>query len=68
MPGKRIEFDRETLLVLQELADDRMASLQELVDEAITDLLKKHHRPVGLKAQLKQSVERRVRKDDRRRK
>ena len=68
MPGKRIEFDQETLLVLQELADDRTASIQELVDEAITDLLKKHHRPMGLKAQLKQSAERRVRRDDRRRK
>jgi hypothetical protein len=56
MPGKRIEFDRETLHVLEQLADDRMATIQELVDEAITDLLKKHGRPVGLKAQLKQSV------------
>jgi hypothetical protein len=60
MPRKRIEFDRETLLTLEQLADDRMATLQELVDEAITDLLKKHHRPVGLKEQLKQSVRAKV--------
>jgi hypothetical protein len=60
MPGKRIEFDRETLLALEQLAGDRMATLQELIDEAITDLLKKHHRPVGLKEQLKQSVRAKV--------
>jgi hypothetical protein len=60
MPGKRIEFDRETLLTLEQLAEDRMATLQELVDEAITDLLKKHHRPIGLKEQLKQSVQTKV--------
>jgi hypothetical protein len=60
MPGKRIEFDRETLLALEELAGDRMATLQELIDEAITDLLKKYHRPIGLKEQLKQSVQAKV--------
>lgn len=61
MPGKRIEFDRETMVVLDQLADDRMATIQELVDEAITDLLRKHRRPVGLKAQLKQSTQNSVR-------
>ena len=60
MPGKRIEFDLETLLALEKLAEDRMATLQELVDEAITDLLKKYHRPTGLKEQLKQSVQAKV--------
>ena len=32
------------------LARDRMATFQELADEAFADLLKKHGRPVGLKA------------------
>lgn len=53
---KQIEFDSDTFLALQELASDRMATLQELADEAFADLLKKHHRPVGLKDALKQST------------
>jgi hypothetical protein len=53
---KQIEFDGETYLALSELASDRMATFQELADEAFADLLRKHGRPVGLKAALKQSV------------
>ncbi len=53
---KQIEFDRETFLALIELASDRMSTIQELADEAFADLLKKHGRPVGLKAALKQSA------------
>jgi hypothetical protein len=56
MPGKRIEFDPETHFALELLAADRMASFQELADEAFRDLLRKHNRPVGLKAALRQSV------------
>jgi hypothetical protein len=54
---KQIEFDNDAYLALHELANDRMATLQELADEAFTDLLKKHNRPVGLAAALKQSAE-----------
>jgi hypothetical protein len=53
---KQIEFDGETFLALSELASDRMASFQELADEAFADLLKKYGRPVGLKAALRQSA------------
>jgi hypothetical protein len=42
---------------LKQLADDRMATLQELADEAFSDLLKKHKRPVGLAEALKQSAD-----------
>ena len=53
---KRIEFDAETWQALDGLARDRMASLQELADEAFRDLLKKHNRPTTLKEMLKASV------------
>ena len=50
---KRIEFDAETWQALDGLARDRMASIQELADEAFRDLLKKHNRPTTLKEMLK---------------
>jgi hypothetical protein len=53
---KLVEFDEETWAALDVLARDRMASFQELADEAFRDLLRKHHRPVGLRAALKESV------------
>jgi hypothetical protein len=53
---RRIAFDAETYLALDRLAKDRMASLQELADEAFRDLLKKHRRPVTLKEMLSQSI------------
>ena len=56
MPGKRVTIDDETWTVLDLLARDRMATFQELADEAFADLLKKHGRPVGLKAALCQSA------------
>ena len=56
MPGKRIEIDAETWPVLDLLARDRMMTFQELADEAFADLLKKHGRPVTLKAALRQSA------------
>lgn len=55
---KQIAFDSDTFLALKQLVDDRMATLQELADEAFADLLRKHDRPVGLAAALKQSAER----------
>jgi hypothetical protein len=54
---KQIQFDSDTFLALQQLASDRMATFQELADEAFADLLKKHNRPVGLAEALKQSAQ-----------
>jgi hypothetical protein len=56
MPGKRIQFDDETLHALTLLARDRMMDFQELAEEAFSDLLKKHGRPTDLKTALKESV------------
>src|SRR5689334_9467503 len=56
MTGKRVQFDEETWQALDMLARDRMMSFQEVADEAFTDLLRKHGRPVGLKDALKRSV------------
>jgi hypothetical protein len=56
MPGKRVTIDDETWAVLDLLARDRMATFQELADEAFADLLKKHGRPVDLKAALRNSA------------
>jgi hypothetical protein len=53
---KRIAFDLETWRALDGLVRDRMASIQELADEAFRDLLKKHNRPTTLKEMLKASV------------
>ena len=56
MPGKRVNIDDETWMALDLLARDRMATFQELADEALADLLKKHGRPVDLKAALRRSA------------
>ena len=56
MPGTRVQFDDETWAAIDALARERGVSFQELTDEAFADLLKKHRRPVGLKAALKESV------------
>ena len=56
MPGKRIEIDNETWPALRLLAQDRMMTFQELADEAFADLLKKHGRPVDLRAALRKSA------------
>jgi hypothetical protein len=53
---KLVEFDEETWAALDVLARDRLASFRELADEAFRDLLRKHHRPVGLREALKESV------------
>jgi hypothetical protein len=58
MPAKRLHIDSVTLDALGILAADRRKSLQDLADEAFADLLKKHHRPVGLKDALHQSLRR----------
>lgn len=53
---KRIEFEAATYQALDRLARDRMMDLQELMDEAVRDLLKKHKRPVTLREMLRQSA------------
>jgi macrodomain Ter protein organizer (MatP/YcbG family) len=58
-PGARrklIEFDAETWQALHTLALDRMNTVQELVEDAVADLLKKHRRPVTLKEALTASA------------
>jgi hypothetical protein len=53
---KLIAFDDETLAALTQLGRDRMATLQELADEAFADLLKKHGVPIDLKDALRKSA------------
>jgi len=53
---RRPQFDDETWNALDLLARDRMQDFQELADEAFTDLLRKHGRPIDLKAALRQSI------------
>jgi predicted DNA-binding ribbon-helix-helix protein len=58
MPGKRIQIDDESWAQLRLMARDRMMTFQELADEAFADLLKKHGRPVDLRAALRKSAAR----------
>jgi hypothetical protein len=53
---KLIEFDEDTFAKLKQLARDRMATFQELADEAFTDLMKKHGIPIDLRDALKKSA------------
>jgi hypothetical protein len=53
---KLIAFDDDTFDKLTQLARDRMATLQELADEAFADLLKKHGIPVDLRDALRKSA------------
>jgi hypothetical protein len=53
---KLIAFDDDTLDKLKQLSRDRMATIQELADEAFADLLKKHGIPVDLKDALRKSA------------
>ena len=46
---KLIGFDPETLQALELLSRDSGKDLQDLADEAFTDLLAKHHRPRSFK-------------------
>jgi hypothetical protein len=62
MSRKLIAFDDETLAALTQLGRDRMATLQDLADEAFADLLKKHGVPLDLKDALRKSL-RAVKKD-----
>jgi non-homologous end joining protein Ku len=53
---KLIAFDDDTFDKLMQLARDRMATLQELADEAFADVLKKHGIPVDLRDALRKSM------------
>ncbi|MFC0243633.1 hypothetical protein [Rhodopseudomonas telluris] len=53
---KLIGFDEYTFDKLTQLGRDRMATLQELADEAFADLLKKHGIPIDLQDALKKSA------------
>jgi hypothetical protein len=53
---KLIAFDDDTFDKLRQLARDRMATIQDLADEAFADLLKKHGIPIDLKDALRKSA------------
>jgi predicted transcriptional regulator len=53
---KLISFHPEEKRALDELAEDRASTFQELIDEAVRDLLKKHRRPAGVRDALKASA------------
>ena len=53
---KLIGFDDDTFDKLKQLARDRMATIQELADEAFADFLRKHGIPVDLKDALRKSA------------
>jgi len=53
---KLIAFDEDTFDKLKQLARDRIATFQELADEAFADLLKKHGIPIDLKDALRKSA------------
>ena len=53
---KLIAFDDDTFAKLTQLGRDRMATIQELADEAFADVLKKHGVPVDLKDALRKSA------------
>lgn len=53
---KLIAFDDDTFDKLTQLGRDRMATIQELADEAFADVLKKHGVPIDLKDALRKSA------------
>jgi hypothetical protein len=53
---KLIAFDDDTFDKLRQLSRDRMATIQDLADEAFADLLKKHGVPIDLKDALRKSA------------
>jgi hypothetical protein len=53
---KLIAFDDDTFDKLKQLGRDRMATVQELADEAFADLLRKHGIPIDLKDALRKSA------------
>jgi hypothetical protein len=62
---KMVNIDTAALKALELLAVDRKTDLQDLLDEAIADLLKKHRRPVTTKEMFAQSLRGSARKPNR---
>lgn len=55
---KMIKVEPASLTALELLASDRGKTLQELFDEAIADVLKKHRRPTTTKEMFAESLRR----------
>lgn len=53
---KQFGVDARVLAALESLARDSKASLDDLIDEALRDLLKKRRRPLTLKDALRDSA------------
>lgn len=53
---KVVSFDKETWQAVDLYTRDSFRSFQELMDEAVRDLLRKHNRPVDLKEALRRSA------------
>jgi len=54
-PGGKVTFIDFGLV--RHFTDAELKPFQDLIDEAVADLLKKHKRPVTVKAMLRQSLE-----------
>ena len=61
---KLIEFAPEIWLALDMFAKDTGRTVQDLADEAFTDLLAKYHRPTSFKEALRESTRRLPANDD----
>ncbi len=61
---KLVELSPEIWLALDLLAKDTGRSVQDLADEAFTDLLAKYYRPASLKEALRESARRLPANDD----
>ena len=56
MARKLVTFDGASLQALEILARDEGKTVQDLIDQAIADLLKKHRRPTTPREMFKQSL------------
>ena len=53
---KMVNIDTATVQALERLAAERKVSFQDLIEEAVGDLLKKHRRPVTTRDMFAQSL------------
>jgi hypothetical protein len=56
MPRELIQFHAEDFRALEQLAEDRVSTVQELMDEAVRDFLEKSGRPTNLREALRESA------------
>jgi hypothetical protein len=56
MARKLIAFHPEDMRALEQLAEDKSSSVQELLDEAVRDFLDKAGRPTNLRDALRKSA------------